>query len=519
MAALQEHILHCYNEIKNIFRISGVLLLSPDDHSFDRSYIYVADPDTAVSILSTLSLGDNGILLFLSGDHPDLEALCRRTGASVCITDLPLIQLHNLLARALARYASWHSRLKAGGDRSLQSLISNASQISSSAILFLSSQHQHIASSVRPEYTKYISNLLDYNQGLTPESYKMLSPVLEENASFFDAVLEDGALLCALPLCSEKNVLGYLLMISRNDPATCKEFVLQLSFCIIRILTSNNVLSEGKVAFQSLAQDIFSTTPPQNLEALQMRLQGLQRKPKKYMRSILIRPQKKEEADMEQMLAEAERIFPTENAALLGSDLLILVSSNYNVCPLPCDKDAFERFLVSYDAHAMIANPAKVVKSLRIMYLQCLRVFDAALKVQYNINSRQFYYERFSIYYIISLCAQCLSDVQGNDDLVYLCHPGVLALTRYDRTYNSDLRDVLFEYLCNRCSISRTAQSMYMHRNTVIYKINKIEEILGEPMDDPHLRHSLLFSCMIIRYREKVQGEHIQLAAFEPTTP
>ena len=101
------------------------------------------------------------------------------------------------------------------------------------------------------------------------------------------------------------------------------------------------------------------------------------------------------------------------------------------------------------------------------------------------------------------------------DDVVFLCHNGVLTLTRYDRAYQNNLRDVLFYYLMNDRSISRTSSQMYMHRNTLIYKVKQIEELLGESLDDPYTRHSLIFSCLLLRYRELYQKEGVILSPME----
>ena len=63
-------------------------------------------------------------------------------------------------------------------------------------------------------------------------------------------------------------------------------------------------------------------------------------------------------------------------------------------------------------------------------------------------------------------------------------------------------------YLLTERSISSTAKIMHMHRNSVIYRLNKIQEILGLDLNDPDVRLRLLISFKIL----ELQSGHIQPA-------
>lgn len=57
------------------------------------------------------------------------------------------------------------------------------------------------------------------------------------------------------------------------------------------------------------------------------------------------------------------------------------------------------------------------------------------------------------------------------------------------------LMQTLAVYLETHCQISETAKRLYVHRNTIIYRLEKIEELLGKSIKDPdttlHLRLAL----------------------------
>ncbi|MFJ8511713.1 helix-turn-helix domain-containing protein [Lysinibacillus xylanilyticus] len=39
--------------------------------------------------------------------------------------------------------------------------------------------------------------------------------------------------------------------------------------------------------------------------------------------------------------------------------------------------------------------------------------------------------------------------------------------------------------MANHCDLTKTSEDLYIHRNTVKYRIKKCEEILGQPIDAP----------------------------------
>ncbi|MEG1988276.1 MAG: PucR family transcriptional regulator ligand-binding domain-containing protein [Oscillibacter sp.] len=57
-------------------------------------------------------------------------------------------------------------------------------------------------------------------------------------------------------------------------------------------------------------------------------------------------------------------------------------------------------------------------------------------------------------------------------------------LQRYDRENRGDLIETLHQYLKNDGNLVRTSQEMFIHRNTLVYRMNKIRELTGRSLDD-----------------------------------
>lgn len=87
-----------------------------------------------------------------------------------------------------------------------------------------------------------------------------------------------------------------------------------------------------------------------------------------------------------------------------------------------------------------------------------------------------------------------------NEDLAEFC---AYMLQKLSGAQVNDLSllQTLAVYLETHCQISETAKRLYVHRNTIIYRLEKIEELLGKDIKDPettlHLRLALRIQQML----------------------
>ncbi|MBC6696299.1 PucR family transcriptional regulator ligand-binding domain-containing protein [Terrisporobacter mayombei] len=85
-----------------------------------------------------------------------------------------------------------------------------------------------------------------------------------------------------------------------------------------------------------------------------------------------------------------------------------------------------------------------------------------------------------------------------NKDIIKEFHDETIGdLEVYDKVNNTDYVELLISYFDNNCKINETAKSLYLHRNTVNYKINKIEEILDLNLNDIGDKSKIYLSLMI----------------------
>lgn len=74
-------------------------------------------------------------------------------------------------------------------------------------------------------------------------------------------------------------------------------------------------------------------------------------------------------------------------------------------------------------------------------------------------------------------------NVQNKNELRNYYNYKLEPLIKYDTQNQSDLLGTLKAYLENDCNLVNTARALFIHRNTLIYRLNKIKELLSSDFD------------------------------------
>ncbi len=90
-----------------------------------------------------------------------------------------------------------------------------------------------------------------------------------------------------------------------------------------------------------------------------------------------------------------------------------------------------------------------------------------------------------------------------------VCHERLLQLKYQDEKSGSSLYRTLRCYLENNQSATKTAQALYIHRSTLLYRLDRIHNILKSDLSDPDERLYLLLSFRLMEEEEK-QEEQLQ---------
>ena len=96
-----------------------------------------------------------------------------------------------------------------------------------------------------------------------------------------------------------------------------------------------------------------------------------------------------------------------------------------------------------------------------------------------------------------------------------LLHPGPGRLKKYDEKHNTQFYTTLYVYLLHERNVVATARALFIHRNSMIYRLQRIRELLDVDLDDPKMRMYLLLSYQIL----EAQSDRSTADLFEGDTP
>lgn len=103
-----------------------------------------------------------------------------------------------------------------------------------------------------------------------------------------------------------------------------------------------------------------------------------------------------------------------------------------------------------------------------------------------------------------SLSAFLLFQSVPRNELNLYCHQKIQELGEYDDAHHMDLCATLQVYLEQAKSLSKTAEILFIHRNTVRYRINKCMELMHTDLEDGNEIFSYILSLRILEYIKKL---------------
>lgn len=111
-------------------------------------------------------------------------------------------------------------------------------------------------------------------------------------------------------------------------------------------------------------------------------------------------------------------------------------------------------------------------------------------------EKRIYFYQELGVYSLITQ----VSNGRFLDDYV---ENRIGKLVRADNMQEGELYRTLEAYLDHNCNMNATAEALFIHRNTMRYRMEKIKKILGSNLDDMSIFLELKLAFAIKKYRSK----------------
>ena len=93
-----------------------------------------------------------------------------------------------------------------------------------------------------------------------------------------------------------------------------------------------------------------------------------------------------------------------------------------------------------------------------------------------------------------------LKNLDSRDDLI---SPELRVLAEHDRKKGTQYCETLYFYLIYSRSLKKTCDALFTHRNTVLYRIERIRDDFLIPLDDPERHAELLFGVAILLFQNE----------------
>ena len=83
-------------------------------------------------------------------------------------------------------------------------------------------------------------------------------------------------------------------------------------------------------------------------------------------------------------------------------------------------------------------------------------------------------------------------------ELIDFCKDTIMPLIEYDKEYDSELIKTLKQYFKYNGNMKKISENMYMHYNTIVYRVNKIKSITGLDIEESDNRLNLQIALKIL---------------------
>ena len=137
-----------------------------------------------------------------------------------------------------------------------------------------------------------------------------------------------------------------------------------------------------------------------------------------------------------------------------------------------------------------LSAPFRSLTELPAGYEQAL----ATLKIGKRLSPETFLYitEDYGIY-------RMTDQILKEHSITEVCHRGVLKLYALDCSQKTEYVETVYQYLSHDRNVLKTSRALFIHRNTLTYRLRKIETYVEVEQAPPEALHYILFSVYLLK--------------------
>ena len=189
------------------------------------------------------------------------------------------------------------------------------------------------------------------------------------------------------------------------------------------------------------------------------------------------------------------QLFTEEETVIYENKLVIILGCEENAYINKSQLVELDLFLKKNGLKAGISQEFNDVIELKNRMTQAVNALAMGKKI--GKDEVIYLYEDYGIYHMIQLAST-------HHDVEDFCHPSVLKLKKYDAEHHTEYLKTVYAYVSNMKNLVATANSLYIHRNTLSYRMPKIYELIGNCLDNDEIAMKFFISYKILEYTGKL---------------
>ncbi len=183
------------------------------------------------------------------------------------------------------------------------------------------------------------------------------------------------------------------------------------------------------------------------------------------------------------LFSKLERLFADCCVFFHGEAIFLL--ANLSLTPWKKLQEDLLAVLSSSVFSCGVSYPFEEIRRLRTAAGQC------ALALQFASRKKG------GIFLCSDHALEYLKDILRTFADAAAVHPALHTLKQIDRQTKSELYRTLYVYLSENANVSQTARLLHLHRNTLTYRLNKIQELTGVDLKDRKTQEHLYLSYVM----------------------
>lgn len=384
----------------------------------------------------------------------------------------------------------------------LQYLVDTATQIFGNPVYVVDLQYKYLAMSAGliPDHaffhaesqSGYISE-----EGIRSiRANRLDEKVRRSNTAYYyvSDVVDKGMLVDAVRIQGIE--VGHIMMLESERPFRDfdADFFHRFSNLISMELQKDSAYARNKGVMYSYFLSDLLDNPGQDVSRIRQRLRLLGYNLKETFYIVAIPPAGHSTSDLQLnvILERLVQIFSGSIYVIYEDTIVFFISRALFQNLSEYEMTELSDYLSANQLKAGVSNFFRHLEDMRYFYQQAVDAVNLGLKLK--DPSPVYYYSDYYVYKMLETAEDHSANIR------FLIHPGLMNLYLYDQQKQTELIATLREYLHHPGQTSLAAKNLHIHKNTLLYRLGKIKELIGCELEVGEEYMNMNLSLMIMKY-------------------